>query len=119
MYTIGQVSDVTGLTAHTLRYYEKEGILPPVERDGGGRRSYSDENLAWLDIVTCLKQTEMPVSDIKEIVRLSIIGDSTIPERRRLLLAHKNKMLEDLARLESNIGKIDRKIAFYDGADKC
>lgn len=119
MYTISETASTTGLSTHTLRYYEKEGILPEIERSENGRRIYSDENLAWLDIVTCLKQTNMPVSEIKEIVRLSIIGDETIPERRKLLQAHKQKMLDDMLQLEKNIEKIDRKIAFYDGAGEC
>jgi MerR family transcriptional regulator, aldehyde-responsive regulator len=119
MYSISEVSSKSGVTAHTLRYYEKEGVLPPIERDAGRRRTYSEENLAWLDIVTCLKQTNMPISDIKEIVRLSIIGDTTIADRRRILATYKEKLLLDMIQLEKNIKKNDRKIAFYDGAETC
>ncbi len=119
MFSIQEVAEKTGVTAHTLRYYEKEGILPPIGRDTAGRRVYSDENLAWLELVTCLKATKMPVADIKEIVRLSIEGDGTIPTRREILVAHRKVMEAQLAELEQNISKIDKKIAFYDGADSC
>lgn len=119
MYTISKVSSITGVTAHTLRYYEKEGVLPPIERDGSGRRDYSEENLIWLDIVTCLKKTDMPVSDIKEIVRLSIIGDETIPKRKEILLTHRKKMVEELEKVKETIEKIDQKLEFYEGKEEC
>lgn len=119
MYSIKEAAEISGCTAHTLRYYEKEGILPPINRDSGGRRVYSEENMTWLDIVTCLKKTNMPIADIKEIVRLSIIGDDTITERRKLLVNHREEMLRQLEELKSNIHKIDKKIAFYDGAESC
>lgn len=119
MYSIKEVSAKTGITAYTLRYYEKEGILPPIKRDTGGRRVYSEENMAWLEIVSCLKQTNMPVSEIKEIVRLSIIGDETVNVRKEILENHRNKMIAQQVELENNIKKIDKKIAFYNGADTC
>ncbi|GAA0180409.1 MerR family transcriptional regulator [Clostridium sediminicola] len=119
MYKIKEVSALTGLTAHTLRYYEKEGILPPISRDEAGRRIYTQENIVWLDIVTCLKQTKMPVSEIKKIVKLSIEGDSTIPERKDILLNHRKVMEEQLEEIKAGIKKIDKKIAFYDGNDMC
>lgn len=118
-YSIKDVAEMTGLSNHTLRYYEKEGILPPIERNAGGRRVYTDENLVWLDIVTCLKKTSMPVSDIKEIVRLSITGDETIEERKEILINHRKKMVDQLSDLEENIKKVDKKIAFYNGEGKC
>jgi|LGOV01.1.fsa_nt_gb DNA-binding transcriptional MerR regulator len=118
-YKIKDVVLKTGVTAHTLRYYEKEGILPPINRDDAGRRVYSDENLVWLDIVTCLKKTKMPVADIKEIVRLSIQGDETIEVRKMLLEDHRKKMEQQMIDLQDSIIKIDKKIAFYNGAGDC
>lgn len=119
MYKINEVATIAGVSTHTLRYYEKEGILPPIARDSGGRRVYSEENIVWLDIVTCLKKTNMPVKEIKEIVRLSIIGDSTIEERKKILLNHRSEMEKQLSDLQNNIKKIDNKIAYYDGAGEC
>lgn len=118
-YLIKDVVKITGITSHTLRYYEKEGILPPIDRDSGGRRVYSDENLTWIDIVSCLKATKMPVAQIKEIVRLSIIGDETIEERKKILKDHRLEMVRQLDELKNSIKKIDKKIAFYEGAGEC
>ncbi|MCH4889474.1 MerR family transcriptional regulator [Acidaminobacter sp. JC074] len=119
MYTIKEISQMTGVTSYTLRYYEKEGILPPIERDAGGRRVYSEENLAWVELVTCLKKTQMPVNDIKEIVRLSVIGDETIDERKEILENHRLVMQAQMKDLKNSIKKIDKKIAFYNGSGSC
>jgi len=119
MYKIKEAAEMAGVTSYTLRYYEKEGILPPIGRDASGRRVYTEENIAWLDIVTCLKKTNMPVADIKEIVRLSILGDGTIDERKEILANHRKEMERQLEEMKRNIEKIDKKIAFYDGADEC
>lgn len=119
MYKIKEVVEMTGVSAYTLRYYEKEGILPPIDRDESKKRAYSNENLAWIEIVTCLKQTKMPVSDIKEIVRLSIIGDETIPTRRQILVDHRLEMEKQMEELKKSIEKIDKKIDFYDGKGSC
>lgn len=119
MYKIKEAASLTGVTSYTLRYYEKEGILPPIGRDSGGRRIYTEENIAWIEIVTCLKQTNMPVAEIKEIVRLSIIGDETIEDRKEILLKHRKEMVQQLNELKRNIEKIDKKIAYYDGAMEC
>ncbi len=118
-YKIKNVEHMTGLTSHTIRYYEKEGILPPIERDKNGIRIFSEQNLAWLLLVSCLKQTDMPVRDIKEIVRLSQIGEETMQSRKELLEQHKKKIEHQIESLKESMEKIDKKIAFYDGADHC
>jgi len=119
MYKINQVADMFGISAHALRYYEKEGILPPINRDSGGRRVYTEDNIKWLEVVVCLKATDMPVADIKKIVSLSQEGDSTIDERRTILENHRQLMLAQLERVQYSIKKIDQKIAFYDGKSSC
>lgn len=118
-YKIKEVSEKTGLSSHTLRYYEKEGILPPIDRDASGNRMYSQENITWLEIVKCLKQTNMPVADIKEIVHLSIVGDETIEERKEILLSHRKTIEEQMKALKKSLKKIDSKIAYYNGEDMC
>jgi DNA-binding transcriptional MerR regulator len=119
VYKIKEVSEKTGISAYTLRYYEKEGILPSIERDKSGQRVYSDENIAWLEIVVCLKDTNMPLEEIKEIVRLSMIGDETIDERKQILLEHRKKIQNQIEILKKSMAKVDKKIAFYDGAETC
>ena len=65
-YTIGQAAEMTGLSVSTLRYYEKEGLLPFVERTGGGRRVFSDEDFRWLSIIECLKGAGVPIREIRQ-----------------------------------------------------
>jgi len=118
-YKIKEVSEMTGVSTYTLRYYEKEGIIPPIGRDEAGRRYYTNDNLAWIELVTCLKETNMPVIEIKEIVRLSQIGDQTIDDRKVILQTHKARMLDQIKSLENGITKVDKKLDFYNGAGTC
>jgi DNA-binding transcriptional MerR regulator len=119
MYKINEVSEMTNIPSHTLRYYEKEGIIPTIDRDSGGRRVYTDENIKWIEIVICLKETNMPIVEIKEIVKLSIIGDSTIEKRKEILEKHRKRVEEELNSIKKNLKKIDKKIDFYNGAKEC
>lgn len=115
---IKEVSEITGLSPYTIRYYEKEGIIPPIHRDGGVR-SFTDDNIAWIDMVICLKKTNMPINDIKKIVELSQLGDSTIDDRKAILLNHKSDIEAQIEELSKSLHKIDKKISFYDGAGSC
>ena len=81
MYSIQEVCRKTGLTAHTLRYYEKEGLLTSVERSAGGFRQYSDEDLEWLGLICCLKNTGMSLQEIARFVKLAHEGDYTLRDR--------------------------------------
>lgn len=120
MYKINEVTEKTGITKYTLRYYEKEGIIPPIARDKNGIRIYSDENLYWLEIVICLKETGMKNDLIKEIVSLSIAGEYTIEIRKKILENHKIEVIKQINILKKALNKIDNKIAYYNGElDNC
>ena len=114
-YKISEVAKLTGITAYTIRYYEKESIIPPIKRNTGGIRVFSEDNLFWIELVTCLKDTKMPIHDIKLIVDLSQKGDYTIKERKVILQKHRRIMETQIKELNKSIEKIDSKIAFYDG----
>lgn len=116
---IKEVSVETGLSPYTIRYYEKEGLLPTIARDENGVRCFTEENLFWLDMVICLKKTKMPTDQIKQIVQLSQEGDHTIPQRKTILEAHKGVIDAQIAELEESKRKVDKKIDFYDGAGDC
>ncbi len=116
---IKEITEQTGLSSHTIRYYEKEGLLPPIARDKNGIRCFTDDNLFWLDLVICLKKTKMPTEQIKKIVELSIEGDHTIPERKEILQAHRNKIDSQIQELENSKLKVDKKINFYNGSGEC
>ena len=88
-YTIRQVSELTGLSASTLRFYEKEQLFPPVERNEAGVRVYREQDLERISLITCLKNTDMPIRDIKEFMALCAEGDGTLQNRRQMLREHK------------------------------
>lgn len=115
-YTIGEVSRRTGLTASTLRYYETEQLLTPVRRDGANRREYGQQDLEWLSIITCLKNTGMPIQDIRRFVTLCGQGDGTLAERYRIVLAHREASMARIAALQKELAHIDYKVAYYRAA---
>jgi DNA-binding transcriptional MerR regulator len=112
-YTISQVANRTGLTAHTLRFYDKQGLLPFVDRNQAGNRDFKESDFEWLAVITCLKKSGMPVRKIKEYVDWSIEGDATLKQRLEVFETHKNVVLEKIAELETYLEKIDYKIWYY------
>ncbi len=83
-YTVGQMAKMLGLAGSTLRYYDKEGLLPFVERSSGGIRMFREKDYEWLQIIECLKKAGMSIKDIKKYIVLLQQGDSTIQERLEL-----------------------------------
>ena len=112
-YSIGQVAKKTGLGVHTLRYYEKEGLLPFVRKSGSGLRIYSDSDIGWLGMIECLKGTGMTLKGIKQYIDWYIEGDSTLEQRLEMFKRQKVKLEEQLAELQKNMAKIDYKISLY------
>ncbi len=113
MYSIQDVSKKTGLTAHTLRYYEKEGLLSPVGRSQGGFRQYTDEDLERLGLICCLKNTGMSIQEIARFVQLTREGDHTLEERVGLLKAHRDQVLERIAEMQKYLEKVTWKLNFF------
>ena len=113
MYSIQEVSQKTGLTAHTLRYYEKEGLISGVERTQGGFRQYTDEDLERLGLICCLKNTGMSIQEIARFVQLTHEGDHTLEERVELLRAHRERVLEKMAEMQKHLDKVTWKLNFF------
>lgn len=113
-YAIKEVSKKTGISAHTLRFYEKEGVLPFVERDEYGNRIYNDYNISWLELIVALRSTGMPLNDLKRYVILYKQGESTLQERKEMMLNHKKKVEELQKQLNTYLEKINYKLALYD-----
>lgn len=109
-YSIGEVSEKTGLTAYTIRYYEREGVLPYIKRNKKGVREFNDDNIFWIDLISCLRGTGMSINDIKHIVDLSLEGEHTVEQRRAILRNHKKKIRSQIDELLEITVKIDRKI---------
>ncbi|TDT72317.1 DNA-binding transcriptional MerR regulator [Hypnocyclicus thermotrophus] len=112
-YTIGEVAEKVNLTTFTLRYYEKEKILLPINRDESGKRVFKKKDIEWINLIKCFKETGMSMEDIKKLVELILEGDKTIPKRLEILKNHKEKVLKKMEDLEKNLNKIDMKIKWY------
>jgi DNA-binding transcriptional MerR regulator len=112
-YTIKQVSEKTALPPHVLRYYESEGLLPGVARSRSGIRRYSDDDLEWLSLVCCLKNTGMSIKQIKNFVTLSVKGDRTLKERCELLREHKKIVEEQIREMQKHLEKVTWKIDHF------
>jgi DNA-binding transcriptional MerR regulator len=112
--TIQEVADRTGLSAHTLRYYERIGLIHPVDRASSGHRRYSASDVGWLDFMRCLRSTGMPIREVKRYAELFAEGDRTLAERRALLEAHRRRIEDDMRELAKNLDAIKYKIAYYE-----
>lgn len=110
---IGEVAAEIGMSAHTLRYYDKMGLLPHLGRDENGVRTFSDADMAWLDFIRHLRETGMPIAEIKRYVELTAEGESTYQERLDLLLAHRCYVAARLQEWQHCAEVIDRKIEMY------
>ena len=113
MYSIQDVSNKTGLSTHTLRYYEKEGLISGVERSQGGFRQYTDEDVERLGLIRCLKNTGMSIQEIARFVQLTHEGDHTLEERVELLREHRERVLERMAEMQEHLDKVTWKLNFF------
>ncbi|MCG9695244.1 MerR family transcriptional regulator [Vibrio sp. Isolate22] len=106
-------SSLVGLSAHTLRYYEKIGLLKNVQRNGSGHRVYTTKDVKWLEFVIRLKETAMPLEEILEYARLREQGSSTVLERQALLEQHQQSLKAHIARQQSHLSALEGKIDLY------
>lgn len=113
LYTIQEMSGLTGLSAHTLRYYEKMGMLPGVARNEQGYRCYSEADLSWVRFLVILRDLDIPIREMKRYSELRVQGPSTIQERRLMLEAHQSRVTEQMKKLAENLGKIHDKVRYY------
>ncbi len=115
-YSIGEVAKKFNLSASTLRYYDKEGLFPNLERSESGIRSFSDTDLGSLKIIECLKNTGMPIKNIKEFIDWCGQGDATLHERYEMFIERKIIMDEQIASLQKTLKVIDYKCWYYQTA---
>ncbi|MEU0304236.1 MerR family transcriptional regulator [Streptomyces sp. NPDC006175] len=112
-YTITEVARLTGLRAHTLRWYEEMGLVTDVGRGPGGRRSYEASHLRWLDFLAQVRETGMTVADLTRYVELVRKGEGSVSERLALLEAHRCRLDDQAARLERCLRHLDARLASY------
>ncbi|MGN0626400.1 MAG: MerR family transcriptional regulator [Oscillospiraceae bacterium] len=115
-YTVGEMAKRLGVTPSTLRYYDKEGLLPFVERSSGGIRMFKDSDFEWLQVIECLKKTGMSLSDIKHFVEMAMRGDETIDERLELIIKQKKLVEQKIDELENTLKVLEFKEWYYETA---
>jgi DNA-binding transcriptional MerR regulator len=111
--SIAEAAQVSGLSAHTLRYYERAGLLEPVGRNGSGHRRYREADLERITFLSRLRATGMPIREVRRYAELMQEGEATNAERLAVLEAHRDAVLAGLEATARNLELIDWKIAFY------
>lgn len=111
--SVSEAAARVGLSAHTLRWYEQEGLVAPVGRDSAGRRRYTEDDLGWLVLLTKLRRTGMPVREMRRYAELARDGDRTLPERLRLFEEHRERVLARMAQLQQDLDTINYKVELY------
>ena len=117
MYTVGEMAKILGVHASTLRYYDKEGLLPFVERTSGGIRMFKEQDYEWLKIIECMKKAGMPIKDIKNYIELAIKGDGTIHERLELFHKQKQVLEEQMRSMQRALEVLEYKCWYYETAE--
>lgn len=113
-YTIGEAADRTGLTISQLRFYDKEGLMPYIKRSESGIRTFTESDFQWLRIITCLKDSGVPIKRIKQFVDWAMEGDSTINERLNFMREQKQYLEQKMAELQDHMRIVDGKIRYYE-----
>ncbi|MEV8371814.1 MerR family transcriptional regulator [Kribbella sp. NPDC056861] len=115
--TIGEAARLTGLSIDTLRYYDREGLLGELPRDGGGRRRFDEPSIGLLDVLIRLRRTGMPIEQVRRFTKHVRDGDRDRAGRLALLREHRLKVAADLEQLEADLEVIDWKISAYQAAE--
>ncbi|BDZ30328.1 MerR family transcriptional regulator [Lactiplantibacillus sp. WILCCON 0030] len=116
-YTIKTVAEKTHLSIYTLRFYDKQGLLPFVSRNDSGYREFTDADLQLLRTITCLKNTGMKIATIRRYIDAVMAGPQTIPERRQLLSDHRAAILAEQQKIRDNLQEIDFKLNIYSASN--
>ena len=114
MLTIQKVSEATGLSAHTLRYYERIGLIHPIEREENTRRLYTEDDIGWIDFLLKLRATGMSIKEMQTYAELQRQGDSTLPQRVEMLKSLRGKVETRMSELNEHLKLICYKIEIYE-----
>lgn len=117
-YTVGEIAKKLNIPPSTLRYYDKEGLLPFVERSNGGIRMFSDRDFESLSVIECLKKAGMSIKDIKQFMEWCSEGDSTIPKRLSMFRRQREQVLTQITQLQETLEILDYKEWYYETAQK-
>lgn len=116
LYTVGEMAKVMGIPASTLRYYDKEGLLPFVERSSGGIRMFTDKDYEWLKVIECLKKSGLSIKDIKAFIAMAGKGDASITQRLALFRARRDAMKKQIREMQETLDLLEFKCWYYEQA---
>lgn len=115
-YSIGEVAEKTGLSSYTLRYYDKEGLMPFVHRGNGGRREFTDDDMDFVDLISCLKETGMSLKEIREFINMSMEGNDTLQARLEMFRRQRDAVMKQIAQSQKYLEKLDHKVKYFEAA---
>lgn len=118
VYTVGEMAKLLGVTASTLRYYDKEGLLPFVERSSGGIRIFQESDIEWLQVIGCMKKAGMSIKDIRRYIEMALQGDDTITLRLAMFQRQRQVLQQQLEVLRHTMEMVDYKCWYYETAQK-
>lgn len=118
VYSIGEVSKITGLPSSTIRYYDRLKFLPYLQKSARGIRQFTQRDLDTIRVIECLKKTGLTLKEIQDYTRLIAQGDDSIVERQRLFHSIRQRLLNKMAEMQKNLQILDFKCAYYDQAVK-
>ncbi|MGN1230879.1 MAG: MerR family transcriptional regulator [Anaerotignum sp.] len=118
LYTVGEMAKLLGIAPSTLRYYDKEGLLPFVERSENGMRVFKDADFEWLQVIGCLKKAGMQLKDIREFIHMAMEGDATIDARLQLIINRQEAVVKQMQELQQTLDTLEFKRWYYETAKK-
>ena len=114
MYTMKQACQAAGMSYETLKFYCNEGLVPNVKRSANNYRIFDDHDINWINSLSCLKRCGMSIAEMKEYLALCLEGEKTIPQRKLVLIKHKDELQMKIRELEDAVRYIEWKESFYD-----
>lgn len=115
-YSIGEVAEKTGLSSYTLRYYDKEGLMPFIHRGNGGRREFTDNDMDFVDLISCLKETGMSLKEIRQFVNMSMEGSITLEQRLAMFRKQRDEVELQIKQSQRYLEKLDHKVKYFEAA---
>ena len=116
VYTVGEMAKLLDVPASTLRYYDKEGLLPFVERSSGGIRMFQESDFEWLQVIGCMKKAGMSIKDIRRYIELVLRGDDTIELRLGMFQRQRDALKKQIAELQHTLETVEYKCWYYETA---
>ncbi len=118
LYTVGEIAKILGISASTLRYYDKEGLLPFVERSNSGIRMFTDKDYEWLKVIECLKKSGLSIKDIKAYTNMVNQGNNSLSERLKLFQARRTAIKQQIMEMQEALEMLEFKCWYYSQAVK-